>query len=527
MTKTRVWLQGAGLAMLYLLPPFAEFLSPARRNFYHQLLPVTTLTRGMLIDVLLLGLLAGAGFVVLNSFTPRVRNFLWLPVLSAASWIVARDISTSLSNPVMRGHLLALTPYVPLAVLVLAISLLLLAPRIYSYFVRGAAVILAAAGIALVLVILPQLVIACFSRVPREQSSFARPVNEGWKPGELRVVWILFDELSYRQALERRQPGIDLPAFTKLAAQSVTFSQLRPVGYETERIIPSLLLGRPVADVSGDANGNLLLRYASDKTWEYFDQDATMFAAAQRQGWGTGIAGWYNPYCRILNRVLDHCYWTFNQSVAGELFSRLSSRQSTWQNARDGLPLAARFQRLWHHSPPNQALHADYRNLLNAGEALIRDPDIRLAFIHMPVPHPPGLFRNPSVPGEEGFDYLGNLLLADRALAKFLGSIATGPAAANTVVIVSSDHSWRVPLWRGEANWTQAEERATDGGVFDQRPVLMVRFPGQNTPEHVDHPQSEMIVHDLLLDLIAGRIRTSQDWLATLPGRMPAINQAD
>ena len=169
---------------------------------------------------------------------------------------------------------------------------------------------------------------------------------------------------------------------------------------------------------------------------------------------------------------------------------------------------------------------ADYRNLLNAGEALIQDPDIRLTFIHMPVPHPPGLYRNPNVAGEKGFDYLGNLLLADRALAKFLASIATGPAAADTVVIVSSDHSWRVPLWRGTGGWTKAEERATDGGVFDQRPVLMVRFPGQNKPQQINRPLSEMIVHDLLLDLIAGRVRTPEEWIESLPPSMPNANQA-
>jgi hypothetical protein len=170
-------------------------------------------------------------------------------------------------------------------------------------------------------------------------------------------------------------------------------------------------------------------------------------------------------------------------------------------------------------------LRKDYWDLLHAGEALIQEPDIRLAFIHMPVPHPPGLYRNPNVAGDSGFDYLGNLILADQALAKFLHSLATGPAAGNTVLIVSSDHSWRVPIWRGAGGWTRAEERATDGGVFDQRPVLMVRFPGQNKPEQIDRPQSAMIVHDLLLDLIAGQVRTPEEWINTLPSGMPGANQ--
>ena len=86
--KTRPWLQGGGVAMLYLLPPLAEFLSPARRNFYHQLLPVTTLTRGLLIDVLVLGLLGGIAFTLLDRAGPRLKQILWLAVFFATAWMM-------------------------------------------------------------------------------------------------------------------------------------------------------------------------------------------------------------------------------------------------------------------------------------------------------------------------------------------------------------------------------------------------------------------------------------------------------
>jgi hypothetical protein len=521
--KTRPWLQGGGLAMLYLLPPIGVFLSPARINLYHQLLPVTTLTRGLLIDLLLLGLLGGIAFTLLDRATPRLKQILWLPVFFVTAWIVGRDISTSVSNSILRGHLLRTTPYVPALVLTVVLALLLFTPGVYSKLVRIASLVFAAGGIALLLAVIPRLGLACFSRAPQEQAGFTRPVSNPGHPGELHIVWILFDELSYRQAFEHPQPGIVLPAFAKVAAESVTFSQLLPVGDQTQRVIPSLLLGEPVADVESDASGNLLLRHTRGAPWQHFDQNATIFAAAKRQGWGTGVSGWYNPYCRILNNVLDSCYWTFSQSVAGELFSGLSSRQSSWQNARDGLPLAARIELMWHKGPHNQALREDYQNILSAGEALIDDPSIRLVFIHMPVPHPPGLMRNPS--GKHEFDYLGNLVFADQAMAQFLNSLAASPAAADTVLIVSSDHSWRSSLWRGAGGWTKAEERATNGGFFDQRPVLMVRFPQQTRGEQIDRPESAMVVHRLLLDLIAGKVRTPEDWIATLPPAAAVVNQ--
>ena len=90
------------------LPPLAEFLSPARRNFYHQLLPITTLTRGLLIDVLLLGALAGIGFLLLDRAAPRLKQVLWLPVFFVAFWIAARNISNAVTDPMLRVHLLKL-----------------------------------------------------------------------------------------------------------------------------------------------------------------------------------------------------------------------------------------------------------------------------------------------------------------------------------------------------------------------------------------------------------------------------------
>jgi hypothetical protein len=520
--KIRPWLQGGGLAMLYLLPPLGELLSPARRNLYHQLMPVTTLTRGVLIDLLSLGLLCGAGFVLLNRAAPRARQILWLPVFPITAWIAGRDIASWMSD-IARGNLLSWLHYLPALSLAAAVCLLLLAPRIYQHVTSALAVIFASGGIALLFVVVPQLALASFSRGPQEQTGFVHPVSAPWRPGEPRILWILFDELSYDQAFAHRQPGVEMPTFTDFVQESVSFSQLQPVGIRTDEVIPSLLIGQPIANVEGDAHGRLLWRRSATAPWQGFDQDNTVFAAARRQGWGTGVAGWFNPYCRILDTVLDRCYWTYSEPVAGEL----SSRWTTWQNALDGLPLAVRIEKLWHPGQPNQAHLDDYRSVMREAQTLIRDPNIRFALIHLPVPHPPGIFKEPGVTGEDAFNYLGNLLLADQALAELRKSIAESPAAANTVIIVSSDHSWRTTMWRELSVLSPAENRATKGGVFDPRPVLMVRFPGAAKAHQIDRPESLMIVHGLVLDLISGKVRTPEDWIATLPPGASTVGQGD
>jgi Sulfatase len=526
--KIRPWLEGGGLAMLYLLPLIAIFLSPTQAGFYHQVMPITSLTRGTLIDLLLLGFLLGAGFTCLNRLKSRLlRRLLWIPVLFMTAWIVERSLAEFLNDLDIGVHLPGWARHAPWMVLVLVITLLVFASRHYDLAVRAADVFLASAGLATVFVVLPQLVVACFNHAPPEQASFVHPVRQPWEAGEPRVIWVLFDELSYNQLFEHRQPGIDLPAFTELEQESITFSQLAPVGILTEVVIPSLLTGRPMFAMKSNRQGALLLRANPETGWQNFNPQETLFAAARRQGWGAGAAGWYNPYCRLLATTLDRCYWTYQEFANGARFSRLSSQQSVLENARDGLPLVAQIENAWQHTSSNQNHKDDYSRVLKEAKSLIEDENIRLAFIHLPVPHPPGIFADPLPLAAGSEDYLGNLILADQTLAELRAVIARTPSAADTIFIVSSDHSWRVPMWRSAPGWSRSEERATNGGFFDQRLVLMVRFPQDAKAEKIDRPESAMIVHSLVLDLIQGKVRTPEQWIATLPAGTSAASQAD
>jgi hypothetical protein len=510
MTKTRVWLQGAGLAMLYLLPLIATFLSSSQNGFYHQVMPVTSLTRGVLLDLLLMTLILGAGFVWLRSLKPKIAwRLLWLSALLVTAFVAERGLAGLLGN--INVSVPAWLRHSPWIVLAAAVLLLLFARRYYDVVIHATEVFLMLAGIATLFVVLPQLVYACFNHAPLEQGSFARAPRQSWRPGEPRVVWILFDELSQDQVFDHRQPGIDLPAFTRLKQESVSFSQLVPFSNYTEMVIPSLLQGRPISAIKSNRSGELLWQSAAQEGWQQFDPHATLFAAAQLRGWGTGVAGWYNPYCRLLAPVLDRCYWTYHDFSGGLRFDRLTSEQGTLQNARDALPFVPQIENALEHTNFTQSHKSDFQHVLRQANWMIEDTNIRFAFIHLPVPHPPGIYPDPV--GGGGGDYLGNLILADQTLTQLRAAIAKTAAAADTILIVSSDHSWRVRTWSKVPGWTQAEERASNGGQFDPRPVLLVHFPGQTqqNAQSMDRPESPMVVHSLLLDIFAGRIRTVDD----------------
>jgi hypothetical protein len=507
--KIQPWLQGTGLAMLYLLPLIAIFFAPAQIDFYHQVMPITSLTRAALLDLLLLGLLFGGGLVWLNAVTSRLmQRLLWIPVLFVTAWITERGAAEFVPTVGTGVHLPGWAMHLPWMVLASSVLLLILARRYYDIVVRAAEIFLMSAGIAAIVVILPRLVLACFNHAPPEQASFTHPVRQPWHAGQPRVVWLLFDELSYDQTFEHLQPGIELPAFTQLNQQSLSFSQLVPVGNLTEVVIPGLLSGQHISEIKSNHQGALLWRSSAETGWRSFNPDATVFAAARQQGWGTGVVGWFNPYCRLLATTVDSCYWTYQEFTAGGRFNHLYSQRSTLENARDALPFVAQLENAWHHTSRNQAHRESYHAVLKQAKSLIEDQNIRFAFIHLPVPHTPGIFPNPDPHGAGSDDYLGNLMLADQTLAELRAVIAKTSAASDTILIVSSDHSWRVPMWRNEPGWTKGEERASSGGQFDPRPVLMVHFPGETSgeSESVDRPQSAMIVHTLLLDIFAGKI---------------------
>ncbi len=100
--------------------------------------------------------------------------------------------------------------------------------------------------------------------------------------------------------------------------------------------------------------------------------------------------------------------------------------------------------------------------------------------------------------------YIDNLALADRVLGELMETLNATPSAAKTTVIVCSDHSWRVPLWRSTAAWTKEDEAASHGR-FDPRPVLMIHFPGQQAEHDVTTPFDEIRIHEIIEHLLRGQ----------------------
>lgn len=489
-----ILLEGCGAGILLMLRYAWPHLSPLHTDLYHRMLPMNSVYGAVAIDLAIVCLVCAAVFWVLDRRDAKGTTLAWTVVGAAlftqawAFFVGQGYINVHLIKPVW------------LALVCIGVGVALWFWRRVWY--RGAVKMfrggLALLGICIVWM-LPQLIHMAAHAEPHDVRQFARAVPAASLP-QRRVIWILFDELSQDQTFDHRQPGMELPQLDKFRSQSVMFSDVRPAGYFTELVLPSLLWGHVVTAERSDLSGNLSVKSAG--RWQRYPTGETVFADAERGGWSTGLSGWYNPYCRTYGEYLDWCAWSMRWS---EIPGKYRQGSSLWWNANAPLMRAeAKLTGRKNPTPSTVENHTeDYRDLMRGAHTLIDDGKIGFVFLHLPLPHPGGFYdRKTGQIGVHG-SYLDNLALTDRTLGELMGWIAQTPLASQTTVIVCSDHSWRVPLWSKTSTWTK-EDAAASRGRFDPRPVLMVHFPGETAPGVVGEPFAAIREHDLVELLLHG-----------------------
>jgi hypothetical protein len=489
--------QGFGAAMLLMIARLAPLVSPYHAVLYHSMLPMHTVIWGVLIDLAVLSLLTTFLFSFLQKDEAVLRSLAWaLIAATVANRVVATLIAT------LGWDMPGVTPSRAfVATLVGALALFWIRPESYRTAVRGMLVGLLLAGVTAVWMV-PELLYQGL-RTQRIDTPMlvqnpvaANRALVAQQGG--RIVWLLFDELSYDQTFEHRFAGLAMPSFDKFKRESIVFTNLQPVGYSTELVIPSLFLGKPVDKIQSNLDGDPRIHFSGSAQWQPFDPHATLFADGHRFNWTTGIVGWFNPYCRILAAALDSCYW---RMADGEFDGPLPDR-SVLQNAM--APLQSLAWELKGMPRFLQRKHAeDLAAIMPEAKALIRNQDIRFLFIHLPVPHLPGIYDRSTGSLRTSGTYIDNLALSDRVLGELMATLDATSLAAKTTVIVCSDHSWRVYLWRSRALWTDEEERASHNRL-DPRPVLMIHMPGQQIERDVTTPFAEIRLHDVLEHLLRG-----------------------
>lgn len=505
-----------GLTSIYLLAITGQLVASGHDVLYHWSGPIAALIAPILLEFALLWLVLTLALRTARG-SGRWSVAVWLGVTLPLPWVMLKTWGN------LAGRYIAPWLFAALLGLTLAAFLVALAgwrPRYVPLFERSRRFVATVMGFAAIAALCTLGQIGRLGWQARHLNA-ALPLHQPQTadtPTGPRIIWVLFDELSYRQVYEHRYPGLQLPAFDRLAAESTVFTQTVPAGSMTEEVVPSLFNGwrADAIRVSGDGR-RLSLHDSASGAWTRFNPQQTVFADALHSGYGTAIAGWYNPYCRIMPGVLDQCFWAYNSpSLSGE-----SPHRTAEGNFRRFLH--NRFVSVLHlylqleHKPAFDAsgatLHAlDYTTLSASADRLLQDHSAGFVFLHMPLPHPEGFYdRATGQFATTHSSYLDNLALADRSLAHIRSVLEQSGDWDRSVVIVMGDHSWRTYKWEYGATWTPEEQRATDGGHFDPRPVYLVKLPGQHTPSRIRSPYAAIHTRALLDALMDKHIQSPAD----------------
>lgn len=522
--KSRLVLESGGFALLLVLPFIFPLLVPGSLDLLHHRFTFANPLTGILLDI---GFFFGVGIVTCLA-TSRLPQFprslvsgflvglvLWLTLFAASSLANSLPFFDEMKESAgiklelfwmlraSQGRILEVNSLIPM----LFVGLAFIKPKIITLLAKQVRFALAAFSFC-ALWIIPQIVYIAFHLHPIP-SSFDHSAESAKTNSNKRIVWVLFDELSYKLAIEDTPKNLPLPNLHKLALQSSTFAGIKPVGFYTDRITLSLLSGKEIENLKSGSNETPVYRTPDHHQWQTYDPHQTLFGIAQDNGWNPGLAGWFNPYCRLFEDILTSCSWRTNIFDFNPYERMGASREIS--AVENGLIIPRFFLYLYtglgkfHLVDLLGRDQRDYQLLMADSLKLIRNRQIRFVFMHLPAPHPPGFYDREKHAFCHCGNYLDNLVLTDDALGALIREIDRSPSAKETTLIVSSDHSWRVSIWSRGEEWTP-EEAAVSKGVYDPRPVFLVHFPGQTSGSTVMTHIPELREHDVIASMLRGEV---------------------
>jgi hypothetical protein len=531
----RTLLVAMGFTTLFLLWVIKPAVEPQQDALYHWSGPARNFFLPATFDFLAFWLLLA--LLLLVAQTPgRLRAAIWGGLLFLSPWFIGQTLHAIDLTPTTHQLDRILLAGALAATLALTLGWRPSFAPPLDRVIHTATTILIFAGLFGVF-LLAQL---AFRGWQSSRMMYAPPLHHAQTaatPPPHRIIWVVLDELSYQQTYERRFPGLQLPAFDALASNATVFTHAQPFDIYTEVVLPGLLAGQPFDAMQPTHGVELSVHNHRTGKWQTFQQHDTIFQDALNAGDSTAIAGWYNPYCRLIPSVVDSCYWTYrNPSNLMEpsntfLANALAPlKLFTWMALNSAPARVRNYVMARLNIPIQKALITqnhidDYQDLLAHSDQLLRDRSFGFTLIHLPVPHPWGFYdRHTGTFTTTGSSYINNLALADKCLAHIRQTLEQTNQWDASTVVVMGDHSWRTKqLWhlpRVEFRWAKEDDLASNSGQYDPRPVYIVKFPNQTTGTTIDTPYSTVNTRQLFDSILAHQLTTPTNlstWVNSLP----------
>lgn len=340
------------------------------------------------------------------------------------------------------------------------------------------------------------------------------------QPTHVRVVWIIFDELSQTIAFGNRPAELALPNFDRLKRGSFYASSAESPADSTEISMPSLILGEQVIEASPQGPDVLRVRTGSRTGPLAWSSMPNVFDAARDLGFNTALVGWFHPYGRLLNHSLTKCYWTAGWLRPGieEQSNSQPLVNAMWDRLRlqfAALPLVGHLPGIFPGIYQRRQKIERFSQLRYHALEIVSDPNIGLTLIHLPIPHSPAIYNRTlgTLTAQGRIGYLDSVALVDQTLGVLRRTMEQSGLWDRTAILVSADHGWRTHLWRGDAEWTPDEEAAshqdTSGVPF------LLKLPGQTSGVVYSKRFNTIVTRQLVTDILSGRL--------TDPSAVPGI----
>ena len=493
--------QCIGLSSLILVGNYGDLLGGGADVRMHTPYALGRICEAQIADIFIVALVL---FLVL-SVAVRTRFYHWVRLIAAIvvpPYLVQRTQSFFPFDLIEGLVLILLVAWA--AVLLL---LLLRFNRWYRRVMRAGSVVAAALIIFAVSSVGQLLWVATWKPAPNR-------INAAWETAAQParnhplLVWIVFDELSYDQVFEHRARDLNLPNFDALRRQSTLFTETRPAGYHTVKILPSLLTGQIVDGIRYNFHNRLWVHYENQSGWAPLDGRETVFADADKAGWRTAAVGWYNPYCAVYGDAIQDCFWTNHDMFDGMMAQNASLGANIYT------PLAQVVRELKSPARADRDLctfdvrhrYQTETDLQQHAFEVLHTDQADFVFLHLAVPHSPNIWSRIQDNYTQYCDssYLDNLALTDKVLGRIVSMLRSSPRWSQTTLIVQGDHGWRINAWNWLPAWTE-EDDAASRGVFDPRPAMIIHQAGQTAPQTVSKPWPIVQIHNVVEQVLHGQ----------------------
>lgn len=340
-------------------------------------------------------------------------------------------------------------------------------------------------------------------------------------PRQPKVVWVVFDDLDHRVAFEHRPAGLVLEELDRLKAESLYATKAQAAAEKTVMAIPALTTGKIVKSAKVINSHHLALEIDGQDYTSLWNEMPTLFSKAYKQGFNNGLVGFFHPYKRILGHDLAFCPGDCNDAMQpkksfGRTYLELLM---LWE----GVPFMTFDGKEKSHIQieKRRDIHLNtYTHLLNQTQEALKKRELDLTFIHLPIPHLPVIYdtkeKKLSSTHHSLKGYQENLQLVDETLKAIREELERSGDWQRTFLIVTSDHGLHKERWGPKSVFSIESEVLELIKTNDGQIPFMVRFPHQKNPLRYEKPFSSLLVSDIILHLLNGKIQTAEelaDWL--------------